>query len=188
VTSLHNPSFRSSSSLLWVGAVLAVTGCSTSTTQLREQRPAGVWQVRLPESTGPYGLRPAGGATGVARGAPQPAADIDAFLQPQHLRAGTAHVPAVSTPRAARRMPDTAVAAKPAPAPTPSAPVLAAAAPTESVAAQGAPRADELERYAQRDVRAQHAKAFRGGDAVVISVGTLLVVLLIVLLVVLLVR
>ena len=50
------------------------------------------------------------------------------------------------------------------------------------------PEADELERYAQRDARSQRAKAFRGGDAIVISVGTMLMILLIVLLVVLLLR
>src|SRR4051794_31772505 len=73
-------------SMAFASLALAFAGCATGSQQVREQRPAGIWQVRLPTSQGPRGLYAAGGPSGIAAGDTRPA-NIDGFLKPEYAKA-----------------------------------------------------------------------------------------------------
>jgi hypothetical protein len=189
MASLHIHS-RNILSIAFATLAIASAGCATGSQQVREQRPAGVWQVRLPASQSLLGAYAAGGASGIAADHTSRPANIDAYLKPGYAKAA-----APRAPLASKRAPE-AIAKAPSAAPAPLV-MPTAPAPNPSVAAANAPEQyasrtetvrGDLERYAQRDARAERAKDFRGGDVLVISVGTLIVVLLVVLLIVLLVR
>jgi hypothetical protein len=114
--------------------------------------------------------------------------DVDAYLKPQ---------PTVVAGKTQRRLPAAPERKQPAPEPALPAPPVIALAPEAESAAQAEPLASEtlvaqntlpsgdMERYAQRE-RSRDLSGYRGGDAIVITSGTLIVALLIVLLVVLL--
>lgn len=82
----------------------------------------------------------------------------------------------------------TVVATRPEPTPQPAA--EPAPVPERFEYAQlnhtRAPHSDDANRYAEREQQSQELRSYRGGDAIVISAGTIVIVLLIVLLVVLL--
>src|SRR4051812_30543465 len=156
-------------SMAFVSLALAFAGCATGSQQVREQRPAGIWQVRLPTSQGPRGLYAAGGPSGIAASDTRPA-NIDGFLKPDYAKAA-----APKASRVSKRAPEPiakGASAVHTPVATPVSeapgPIVTAASPPEEYASRTETRRDDLERYAQRDARAERAKDFRGGDAIVI--------------------
>lgn len=114
-----------------------------------------------------------------------PTTDVDAYLKPQP--AAPARMPVV--PRKQSQQPASAPALPPPPAMAPNAEAMAKTEQTATqealVAANVLPGGD-VERYAQREQRSRNIQGYRGGDAVVITSGALIVALLIVLLIVLL--
>jgi len=117
------------------------------------------------------------------------AADVDAYLKPTLLAAKR---PASKPATPPRKQP----APKPAPAlPAPPMMALAPEAKTTTQTDENAPQilaaattlpGGDAERYAQREQRSRDLSGYRGGDAIVITSGALIVALLIVLLIVLL--
>jgi hypothetical protein len=116
------------------------------------------------------------------------AADVDAYLKPTPLAAKR---PASKPATPPRKQP----APKPAPAlPAPPMMALAPEAKTTTQTDENAPQllaaatlpGGDAERYAQREQRSRDLSGYRGGDAIVITSGALIVALLIVLLIVLL--
>lgn len=179
-------SFNPSRFLLLVGASMALaafSGCAAPAQTPGPRTAAGVWQVRLPESTSPIASKAHGsrgdGLAWDARGSDS----IDEFLRDDQKRvaaprARTQHAVARTQPLPKAPAPQPAPAALP-PAPEPQ-PLLASATPAER------PATDELSRYADRDAQSQKAQRFSGGEAViVISATTVLIVLLIILIIVL---
>jgi hypothetical protein len=189
MTYLHTHS-RNTLSIALAALAIAFAGCATGSQQVREQRPAGVWQVRLPASQGLLDSYAAGRATGIAADDARRPANIDAYLKPEYAKATAPKASRASkrVPEAIAKAPDAVPTLVATPLPAAPPPIVEAASPPQEYASRTDSVRDDLERYAQRDARAERAKDFRGGDVVVISVGTLILVLLIVLLVVLLVR
>jgi hypothetical protein len=189
VTSLYNHYCKIVLSALAVSLAVASGGCATGGTQAHDARYAGVWKVRLPASNGVYGLGKAGGSGDGASAQAQAAADIDDYLKPQLARAPKAQPsrePRAPAPAPATRPQPVAVAVNEEPiTPAPDAAPAIAAQP-EPYAMQSAPSSGELQRYSDRDARSQKEQSFRGGDAIVISLSTVIIIGLIVLLVILL--
>jgi hypothetical protein len=139
--------------------------------------------ARMPVAQSPYGS-PYGVRT-AARVQPG-AADIDQFLKPDVEKRPSAKAPMV----VARAVPLTkAPVAELAPVPfepvvnlEPNQEQLLAMANEQPPPASG----DDTSRYADREAQNQNLEQFRGGDAIVIGTGTLLVILLVVILVLLL--
>ena len=156
---------------------------------VRNVRSAGVWQVRLPASTGVYGLRaqPGTRASAIAESPSRP--NIDEFLRPE-LDAAVAPTPRTAVVVARRsplRVPEPVTsAATPQAAPVPLAPTVATAVHPEQYAARSETRRQDIGRYAARETRSKQAQDFRGGDVIVISLSTLIIIGLIILLIILL--
>jgi len=174
-------------SALSVCVALAFAGCATGGQQIRDPQRAGVWKVRLPASTGVYGLKAMGGSSddALADARPVTKPNIDEYLkpgyapkaQPLHQQVAVKHTPA---------SPVVVAQAAPVPAPVAAAPAVAPATQPEQYAMRSEPRPDDVSRYAARDAQSKQAQEFRGGDVVVISVSTLLIIGLIILLIILL--
>jgi hypothetical protein len=187
MTTLHIQS-RNSLSIVFATLAIAFAGCATGSQDVREQRAAGVWQVRLPASQSPIGLYAAGGSSGIAAEDTNRPANIDAYLKPEYAKKVAPKAAHMSKREVMAKAPSALPSRLATPAPAAPGPLVAVASPPQASASLSETARDDLERYAQRDARAERAKDFRGGDVVVISVGTLIVILLVVLLIVLLVR
>ncbi len=132
----------------------------------------------------PYG-EAYGGAVQLRQHGPRHRPDIDAFLKPEWLLAKT-------SPALPKHETSSAPATAPARDAVVRKPVLeesAAPANDGRLALSEPTRASsDTERYASRELKSEKQQNFRGGDALVIGAGTLLVVILVVLLIVLLIR
>jgi hypothetical protein len=179
-------SFNDSRFLFLFGGLMAVAfaGCAGPSQVPGPRTAAGVWQVRLPESTSPIASKAHGvpsddtaaldarGGDSIAgflrkdaKGAPAPSA---------HPQGAVAHVQ-VQAKQATLQAPPAALPPPPEPQQ-----LVASAAPAQH------PATSELERYGERDAQAQQAQTFRGGDAVIIiSATTLIIILLVILIIVL---
>jgi hypothetical protein len=161
--------------------VLAV-GCSSQSVRGPvDARAAGGLDARSGRTLVPGDLAFGRDVALASRSEQAPGADIDAYLKPQP--AAPARIPART------RMPAPAAPVLPPPPAIALAPESAAQ--TEQTAPQPLLAANtlsggDLERYAQREQRSRDVQGYRGGDAIVITSGALIVALLIVLLIVLL--
>jgi hypothetical protein len=176
-------------------AVVAMGGaaCGASTaSQIPMHKPGpGLSVAPRSVTVKPYDMaygRPTGFASAARVSRPSADVDIDQYLLPSP-RAPRSHHPALPVP--ARSRPEQ-LAALPAPK-APDAPVanqqsssandletlMSAAEPAQSNPA-------DLDRYAQRDRQSSELQKYRGGDALVITASTLVIILLVVLILVLL--
>lgn len=163
----------------------AAFGCSSSQAVRApvDARAAGGLDVRPASTLVPSDLAFGRDVALASRGERSSTADIDAYLKPQPT--APARKPAPKAPEPGKP----ALPARPAIA---LAPAAENRAETEQTADQPVLVAantlggGDAERYAQREQRSRDIQGYRGGDAIVITSGTLIVVLLIVLLVVLL--
>ncbi|MET0384692.1 MAG: hypothetical protein ABW321_01975 [Polyangiales bacterium] len=168
----------------------AAAGCAGQIPETQHGRAAGEWQVHLPSSdSAVHGLAYGRG------GSSTPAEPVVLASLDDVLRAD----PQVASERAAKRSVRHKAPAAPtgapvaptqesAPAKPISAPPPAAKQPIQLAMADTSMTADTSAeaRYAERETQSRQQEQFRGGDAIVIGAGTLVVILLIVLLVLLL--
>ncbi|HEY2732579.1 MAG TPA: hypothetical protein VGI70_01270, partial [Polyangiales bacterium] len=158
--------------------VSAAIGCAGNIPQTHDIRAAGEWRFHLPQT------RSALGDLAYGRGGNSTPAAISAADQ-SLLAENTLKQPA-SAPRAVHRAQHAAKQPEALPA-IPEAVEPPAAAPTPSEQPVQLAQADQAEqRYQQRESASKPLEKYRGGDAIVIGAGTLVVVLLIVILVLLL--
>jgi len=165
-----------------------LTACASSASTTVIEEPQGLIDLnaRIPAGDSPYGI--AYGAPTRANVRPN-TPDLDAFLKPEFAEktarmAAPVQVAELESNRAPRDVQAPRLARASAPLPEP---VLAAPAPLLAMAQAPAPTPDDdSSRYAQREAQNQNLEQFRGGDAIVITTGTLIVVLLIVILILLL--
>ena len=169
----------------WIALCLSfgLTACASSMATTSPEDPRGLIDLnaRMPVGQSPYGS-PYGVQT-AARVRPS-APDIGEFLKPD------APKPATEPMVVARAVPRTKAPVAEI-APPPFEPVVNLEPNQEqllAMASEPPPPAsgDDTSRYADREAQNQNLEQFRGGDAIVITTGTLLVILLIVILVLLL--
>lgn len=175
----------------WIALCLGfgLTACASSTANTRTEDPRGLIDLnaRMPVGDSPYGI---------AYGAPQGervrpgAPDVDAYLKPAPSEPALARMPAPVPKAIDRGRPAHEVAAVAALEPAPFEPVVDLEPNQEQLLALAAepppPASGDETRYADREAQSQSLKQFRGGDAIVITSGTLIIILLIVILVLLL--
>jgi hypothetical protein len=156
--------------------VTAAVGCAANIPDTRDARAAGYWQARLPTTPSTFGKLAygSGGSAEPARVSEPASQPLMATATPAVVKHEQRHVrrPVVSAPTAVATQTELPVAkTKPAEPPV-------------MLASKAEPNAER--RYGEREAATKKLQDFRGGDAIVISAGALVIVLLIVILVLLL--
>jgi hypothetical protein len=160
--------------------VTAAVGCAGNIPDTRQARAAGEWRFRLPTTQSAVGglAYGRGGSSEPAVSAP----DSQPLMASANASKTTVHVAHVRRTNAAPVAAPTPALTDPASTSQPNAAPIAASEPVQVAQADTNPE----QRYGERETASKKLETFRGGDAIVIGAGTLVVVLLIVILVLLL--
>jgi hypothetical protein len=156
---------------------VAAMGCASNVPTPKDGRAAGEWRYRLPATSSPYGQLALG------RGGSSEPARLEAD---QPLLAAAQPTPKhVARPVHVQRVAAQPVlpAVETAPAAEPSSPAQVSE-PIQLAQNEVSPE----QRYAQRQSESKQLEKYKGGDAIVIGAGTLVVILLVVILLILILR